>query len=464
MENTEATAPAGPPPFPENWNEMSGDEKFQYYTTSWASTEGKPFASPEAADAYRKRAQRMLDVIALKEPDEVPVYLLAEGFTLEHGGIQPVDAFYHMDRYISAAFKVHDDFDLDYSIMTYAQSGRVLDMLGVKLIRWPGSSLPTALPDDTSFQYVESEYMKAGEYDELIDNPEGYVLRTYMPRICTEMGGLAMLPNALNMVEATGFTGTLFGLSQGMPARQALDLLLKAADEGAQTMLQWLGGSVQIAGQYGTPPFLGGITFAPYDLIGDTMRCTMGVMKDLYRHPDKVLAAVASLTPMAVQMGAQMAMGSRLPIILMPLHKGADGFMSPAQFEKFYWPSLKATMLGLIEEGCIPMPFVEGSYDQRLDIMAADPLPPGKSIWIFDRTDMKAAKEKIGGWGCIAGNVPASYFKHTSAEETDAYCRNLIETCAPGGGFFVAPGAVVDHANAANVKVFLNCGRKYGKY
>lgn len=126
--------------------------------------------------------------------------------------------------------------------------------------------------------------------------------------------------------------------------------------------------------------------------------------------------------------------------------------MSPEQFKKFYWPSLKAAMQGLIDAGCIPVPFVEGSYNQRLDIMADDPLPSGKTLWIFDRTDMKAAKEKVTCWGGISGNVPASLFKQGSAQDLDDYCKNLIETCAPGGGFCVAPGAVIDHGRSVSGK------------
>ena len=38
---------------------------------------------------------------------------------------------------------------------------------------------------------------------------------------------------------------------------------------------------------------------------------------------------------------------------MFPLHKGADGFMSQDQFEKFYWPTLKAFMEGLNEAGLV---------------------------------------------------------------------------------------------------------------
>ena len=88
----------------------------------------------------------------------------------------------------------------------------------------------------------------------------------------------------------------------------------------------------------------------------------------------------------------------------IPLHRGSDGFMSLAQFEKFYWPTLKAVCLGLIEEGCIPYLFCEGGYELRLEYLAE--LPPGTTFCHFDHTDMKRVKEVLGGKVCIGGNVP----------------------------------------------------------
>ena len=52
----------------------------------------------------------------------------------------------------------------------------------------------------------------------------------------------------------------------------------------------------------------------------------------------------------------------------MPLHRGSDGFMSLKQFEEFYWPALKAIMLKMIEKGITPCPFLEGTWDQRLEV------------------------------------------------------------------------------------------------
>lgn len=109
----------------------------------------------------------------------------------------------------------------------------------------------------------------------------------------------------------------------------------------------------------------GGMSLAPFDIIADTMRGTRGVMLDMYHCPDKLLAACDAVTPAAIQMSIQTAMMSGVPFAFIPLHKGADGFMSNEQFEKFYWPSFKTLLLGMIEAGLISLPFVEGGYNQR---------------------------------------------------------------------------------------------------
>ena len=41
----------------------------------------------------------------------------------------------------------------------------------------------------------------------------------------------------------------------------------------------------------GYPAFSGGFTKAPFDVIGDTLRGTLGVMSDIYRHPEELMEA-----------------------------------------------------------------------------------------------------------------------------------------------------------------------------
>jgi uroporphyrinogen-III decarboxylase len=107
---------------------------------------------------------------------------------------------------------------------------------------------------------------------------------------------------------------------------------------------------------------------------------------------------------------------------------------------------------------------VEGGYNQRLDIIAASGLPAAKTMWLFDQTDMAAAKKKFGKWACIGGNVPASLFKAGTPAQMENYVKKVIDTAAPGGGFFISPGAVLDQAEAENVHTYLKVARKHGVY
>ena len=64
-----------------------------------------------------------------------------------------------------------------------------------------------------------------------------------------------------------------------------------------------------------------------------------------------------------------MADKSGVPVAFIPMHRGADGFMSEKQFLTFYWPYLKQVILGFIEEGIVPYLFAEGGYNSRLHII-----------------------------------------------------------------------------------------------
>jgi uroporphyrinogen-III decarboxylase len=136
--------------------------------------------------------------------------------------------------------------------------------------------------------------------------------------------------------------------------------------------------------------------------------------------------------------------------------------MSNAQFERFYWPTLKKVMLGLMEDGCIPVMFAEGSYNQRLEIVAD--LPKGKCIWWFDQSNMQRVKDILGDVCCIAGNVSTALMAAGTPDEVKAYCKNLIETVGKDGGFILTNGCGIDHAKAANVKAMMEAGKEYGVY
>ena len=158
-----------------------------------------------------------------------------------------------------------------------------------------------------------------------------------------------------------------------------------------------------------------------------------------------------------------MANMARSPVVFVPMHKGDDSFMSVKQFEKFYWPTFRKLLLGVINEGCVPMMVIDGSYNEaRLKIISE--LPRSSVVWTMEKTDMALAKKILGNSACIAGNVTAAQLYTQTPEKIKEYCRKLIETCAPGGGYILALGSGIDKCNPANLQAVVEAGKEYGVY
>ena len=120
---------------------------------------------------------------------------------------------------------------------------------------------------------------------------------------------------------------------------------------------------------------------------------------------------------------------------------------------------------GIIAAGMVPLPFVEGSFDEaRLEMIAGSGLPAGRTAWLFDRTDLRLVKKCFAGFACFGGNVPVSLFTAGTPAQMEDHCKRLLDDVAPGGGFFLSTGAPVDEANPAVVRAFMACTEKYGIY
>ena len=174
-----------------------------------------------------------------------------------------------------------------------------------------------------------------------------------------------------------------------------------------------------------------------------------------------VIKAMERITPIAIKSGVGGATIQGNPVVFLPLHRGADGFMSDEQFRKFYWPQLKAVLVGLINEGCVPALFCEGGYNTRLQYLKE--LPKG-SLWIFDRTDMASVKKLLGDTIAIAGNVPSGMILTGTVDDVKAYCKNLIDVIGKGGGYIMANGTGMDEGKADTIHAMIDFTKEYGVY
>ena len=440
------------------WNKLTPEEKFQERARQWKFPEGLQFVSPDVELAYQKRVQMILDAVQLRKPERVPVCPSAGFYPFAYAGVTAREAMYDYEKLGYALKKYHTDFmpDVRGSSLLYGP-GKAFEILDYKLYRWPGHGLPPT----SHYQCVEDEYMRADEYDLLNNDPSDFFLRRYLPRIFATLGPWQML-DTLTDIQELPYTGPALVPFGSPEMEEACKRLLEAG----RAARDWLQTCVALdratMGNLGLPGFSGGFSKAPFDTIGDTLRGTRAIMLDKFRQPKKLQAAVERLVPIAIDCAVRSAAKGRNPLVFIPLHKGADAFMSSADFRTFYWPTLKAVILGIIQEGLVPFLFAEGSYDKRLDIVADPDIPAGKTLWTFDRTDLREVKKRFAGWACIGGNVPVSMLNCAEPEEVKTHVQRLIDDVGRDGGYILSTSAPMYDAKPENLHALIETGKKYG--
>ncbi len=411
------------------------------------------------AESYQKREKRILDAIALKEPDRVPVVPLFGFFNCYYTGTTPRQAYENPEKAIAAWRKTILDFEPDatYSVnFTIYAMDEVLSGLDFKAMKWPGHGVP----DNQSFQFVEDEYMLAEEYDMFFANPGEYLVRNVLPRLAGNLEGLQKLPPFYTV--ALGYVWpTVLSAMADPDFIKSLETLVTAS----KRQLVWAKAFTEFAGELktlGFPSIKEQTVFTAYDLIADNLRGTRGAMTDMYRRPEKLKQAVNQVAPFIKNAAINGARAKGNPRVFIPLHKGTDNFMSLKQFREFYWPTLHHLIMDLCDNDLTPYLLIEGIYDTRLEIIKE--VPRGKCIYHFEGTDIFRAKKILGDNVCLMGNVPNSLLATGSPGEVADYCKKLIDECGAGGGFIMSSAAIIDEAKPENVDAMINTTRDYGRY
>jgi hypothetical protein len=437
---------------PDNWQELTPREKLAKRLDYFVEGPDIQFVSPEAEAAYKERATRVRDALELKKkPDRVPVQIFVTDYVVKRAGFTAKDAMYTPEKLVEPFLAFQLEFQPDLAAVMLTPGARAMEYLDYKMYKWPGHGLP----DTQTYQAVEGEYVKEEEYPQLIADPSDFFLHTYLPRSFGELQALSMLPQLPMIHEIPLVPPSLIPFA--IPEVQAA--LKKLMEAGSMVMedMQILRALAEQVVANGFPGLSGGFSKAPFDSIGDTLRGTRGIMMDLYRHPDLVLEACERFVPLMIQAGVSAVQRTGGVAVRLPLHKGADGFMSDSQFHEFYWPTLKKVLLGFAEEGILSICFAEGTYNSRLKTIAD--LPTGMVAWMFDQTDMHKAKDILGGKACIIGNVPTSLMAAGTPEEVSAYCKDLVEYCGNDGGYILGNGAGVETTNDDNIRAMLDSVR-----
>ena len=150
-----------------------------------------------------------------------------------------------MEKNLDCCDKFLEDFDVDtVPGPPSLWMGGIHDATGARFIKFAGREIGC----HKQFQFLESDYMKAEDYDDFIADPTKWILTTFLPRIHTNMK--TCYRARLSLVKGTA----------GMVMNQGM--------QGAAVQ-RW-------AKKYGVFPSISGMSKAPFDTLGDVLRGCMG--------------------------------------------------------------------------------------------------------------------------------------------------------------------------------------------
>lgn len=406
---------------------------------------------------YETREKRITNAIGLGVPDRVPITASFYFFPARYYGCTIEELMYDPDKLWEYQLRATLEFEPDLAQNPFGLTflGPLLEALDYKQMQWPGRQLGP----DAPYQFVEGEYMKVDEYDHFFSDPMDFVVRKYWPRISGALKGLEKLTSLRNFTHYMGLGA--FGVFSLPEMQEALDTLSKAGRE-AERVGGYSRRFEEKLREEGFPTQGGALAQAPFDLLGDFLRGTKGLMLDMYRRPDTVVKACEMLLPLEIQRGIDSARMTNSKLVFIALHKGLDGFMSLKQFNTFYWPTLRELTIALVNEGLTPYLFWEGDCTSRLEYIRD--IPAGKAVYRFEATDMMKAKDILEDRVCIRGNVPISLLATGAPDDVRSYCKKLIDYVGKDGGFIMDSSAGLTDARPENVRTMFEFTKEYGVY
>ena len=390
---------------------------------------------------YAERLKRYVTAMRNEKPDRIPIRPFVAEFTAKYAGYTCQEVTHDFEKAFVAARKCAADFDWDAVVanMVYVWTG-LTQAIGTKYYAVPGIDLPS----DIGFQYLEppekKAFMKPDEYDQLIEDPTGFLFNVWLPRVS---------PDVTAMNEPTSYRNNLSFVKGGMAMLSYFNAF------GRQNEL--------LRSECGTVSAISGILKAPFDILADKLRGYIGLTIDLFERPDKVLAACEALMPHLTHVALSGADPNKNVPIGLWMHRGCVPFVSQKHFEKFYWPTLKPIIEEIWANGHQVLFYAEGNWNAHLKSFAE--LPASSIVYHVDMADIFEVHKAIGHKFCISGGIPNYLLSRGTPDEVRDCCKKVIDgVCRDGGYIMDASSIVQNDAKVENIKAMTDFTREYGVY
>lgn len=367
--------------------------------------------------------ERLRTAINLGAPDRVPVAPIINCAAASWAGISQKQFLGDAEKGLAALDKAYEllgGCDANWNLYP-SQTARSLQVLGPLKVLLPGEGIP----EDSVFQYQETEAMKAEEYPSLIRSfPEFNKL--YMSRIHPGVDALAIRETS----------------------RWRSDLQRQDVERWASR---------------GIPSMVAAVLSVPFDLLC-FMRSWDKFFLDLRRMPDMVNKAQEAIAASTLPAAVRAVQQAGVPRVFLGGTRCAATFISPKMFDRFVMPTLRWLVERLFQQGIVSVLHFDSDWTPHLPRLAE--LPRGSCILDLDgSTDIFEAKRVLRDHLCIMGDVPATLLSMGTPAEVQSYCKRLIDEVGAGGGFILSSGCDVPvDAKLENVRAMVDTARTYGVY
>ncbi len=368
--------------------------------------------------------ERIEAAIALQPVDRVPIVPLAENFAARHSAFTMADVVRDFDIARDVVARNFDEYG-GWDAMS-APAVPIND-LGFAMFGAAGKLPGRELGENELWQADERVVMQVEDYDFIQDH--GW--NAYLVKVYPSLGYL-------------------------VPPEQLAARLgeIEAADQ--KSICYWRDRGVSV--------YTGGGAGFGLDDISLT-RSIKGLITDIYRRPDAVVAAIEAIVTEQLPQGIANFKALRESTggepITICLASGVPTYLSPKNFERFFWPYFKAGVERIADEGILINLHFDGDWTRYFEYFLE--LPAGKLVLELDGlSDIFKAKEILEGHMCIMGDVPAAMLSLGSAREVTDYCRKLIDIVGKGGGFILSSGcAAPTDTKPENFRAMIETGKAY---
>ena len=390
---------------------------------------------------YRERLARYTTALRNEQPDRVPIRPFVAEFTSRYAGYTCQQTAHQYQLAFDAACRCAADFEWDAVVpdMIATWTG-MTQAMGLKYYLTPGIDVPP----DVGHQYLEppahAAFMREHEYDQLIEDPTGFLYSVWLPRVTAPIRSPGLLPAV------------------------ARDLsLVKGAMAMSQFFNDWGRQEQRLREECGTVSAIAGMLKAPLDLLSDKLRGYAGLAEDLMVRPGKVLAACEALMPHLEYFARVTADAQGNVPIGFWMHRSCVPLISFKHFDEICWPTLKPIVQELWARGHQTLFYAEGNWDHHLENFAE--LPERSIVYHVDRGDLFKAHAVLGQKFCLSGGIPNTLLSCGTPAEVRTRCREVIEGVAREGGYIMDASAIIQNdAKVENLRALTEATLEYGVY